>query len=385
MDFEFLSPVADFLIAHNQLLPKQSFGATVGIHTERYGIPSTENVKIALIGINEHRSADVRWRQSADLSRVRYHLYRLFAGNWSSKAVDLGNINAGATLEDTYFAVKTLSARLIDQDVIPVFFGGGQDLTFPLYRAYDDSAQMVNIVSVDSKFDFGDAEQLISSHSYMSKIIMEKPNNLNHYTNLGFQTFFNAQEEIDLMERLFFDAFRLGEVTRDPKIAEPVMRSADLVSFDLSSVRASDAGMAKGLSPTGFGGMELCALARYAGISDRVSSVGFFEFQDNETYAQLLAQTLWYFIEGVNFRLDEYPRRSVEGYTKYSVLVDYQELTFYKSPKSQRWWVQAPLIAASNNNSRTSALLPCTHQDYLDACNNQMPQRWWKAYRKAMS
>ena len=67
---------------------------------------------------------------------------------------------------------------------------------------------MINIVSIDSRFDFGMDDELISSHSYMSKIITEKPNNLFNFSNLGFQSYYNAQEEKDLMERLFFDAYR---------------------------------------------------------------------------------------------------------------------------------------------------------------------------------
>ncbi len=384
MDFEFLTPVDEFLIAHNHLLPEQSFGAALQIHTAKKGIPSLKQAKIALIGVNEQRNASIRLKQPADLNRVRYHLYRLFTGNWNTTIADLGNINDGATVEDTYFAVKKLSEYLINEDIIPVFFGGSQDLTYPIYRSYDPFGHMVNITSVDRKFDFGDAEQLISSHSYMSKIILEKPNNLNHFVNIGFQTFSNAQEEIDLMEKLFFEYHRLGALLQDVKIAEPSMRQAHLASFDMSTVRAADGGMASGLSPTGIGAMELCALARYAGISDQLSAVGFFEFQDNELFAQLVAQCMWYFIEGVNCRFNEYPKESSDAYTKYTVLVEDQEIVFFKSPSSQRWWMQSPIISNLNNNSISGALLPCAHQDYVDACNAQMPQRWWRVYKKTL-
>jgi hypothetical protein len=26
--------------------------------------------------------------------------------------------------------------------------------------------------------------------------------------------------------------------------------------------------------------------------------------------------------------------------------------------------------------------LPCMHDDYLAACNGEVPERWWKAQRK---
>jgi hypothetical protein len=69
---------------------------------------------------------------------------------------------------------------------------------------------MVNLVAIDSKFDFG--KKMISYQlSYLTKIIIDEPNNLFNYCNVGYQTYYNSQEEIDLIEKLFFDAYRLGD------------------------------------------------------------------------------------------------------------------------------------------------------------------------------
>ena len=61
----------------------------------------------------------------------------------------------------------------------------------------------------------------------MNDIITKNPSKLNNFTNLGYQTYLIAQEELDLMDKLFFDSFRLGEVLNDLKITEPVFREAD--------------------------------------------------------------------------------------------------------------------------------------------------------------
>jgi hypothetical protein len=75
-----------------------------------------------------------------------------------------------------------------------------------IYRAYDDLEQMVNLV-LYNKFDLERGRG--SASSYLTKIIVEEPNNLFNYCNIGYQTYFNSQEEIDLIEKLFFDAYRL--------------------------------------------------------------------------------------------------------------------------------------------------------------------------------
>src|SRR5699024_3445462 len=131
--------------------------------------------------------------------------------------------------------------------------------------AYDHLDQMVNIVNVDARFDLGNIEAPIRNYSFMGKIVVDKPYNLSNYTSIGYQTYFNSQDEIDLMEKLFFDACRFGEVTANIGMVEPLMRDADLVGIDLGSVSAAALGNPHVPSPNGFDGKEFCALARYAG------------------------------------------------------------------------------------------------------------------------
>ena len=382
MDFEFLSPVENVVLAHNQLLPKQSFGKNISIHSEKEGIPDLDEVKIAIVGVDETRNASIKSKEKLNISDIRVELYKLFLGNWNTKIVDLGDIKPGETVNDTYFALTKLVEMLVSKNIIPIIIGGSQDLCYSIYRGFDKLSQMVNMVSVDSRFDFGIANELISSQSYMSKIIVDKPNNLFNFSNIGYQTYYNAQEEIDLMEKLFFDAYRLGEVINDVTIVEPVMRDADIVSIDMASVKGSELGNVPYASPNGFDGREICAIARYAGISDRVSVFGMFECHNTFQFSQLIAQIMWYFIEGINFRKKDYPFTKDEDYDKYIVPIDGEELYFYKSNISGRWWMEMPQIKKINNKLKRHALLPCVHQDYVDACNNLIPERWWKALKK---
>jgi hypothetical protein len=61
-------------------------------------------------------------------------------------------------------------------------------LTFALYRSFDELEQMVNLVSIDSKFDFGKENDRVSASSYLTKIIIDEPNNLFN-CNIGYQTY----------------------------------------------------------------------------------------------------------------------------------------------------------------------------------------------------
>jgi len=379
MVFDFLQPISNSIEEYIATLSNQTLGKKVVFHTQT-DFPVLDNVAIAIITVNEFRGSE---KDNDDFSfdYFRKQFYSLFPGNWNASIVDLGTIEAGASIEDTYFVVKSLVAELIKKRIIPVVIGGSQDLTYSMYRGYDNLDQMVNLVSVDNQFDFS-KENKLDSESYLSKIIVEEPNNLFNFSNLGFQTYFNSQEEIDLIEKLYFEAYRLGEVSNNIVVAEPVFRDADLVSVDMHSVQSSYSGNFDVFNPNGFTGKEICALSRYAGISDKVTSFGIFNFNPNGNEVVLTAQMLWYFIEGFCFRSNEYPFGTKENYIKYIVPIEEEELIFYKSNKTARWWIEIPFLTNVNNKLKRNTLFPCTHEDYLAACEQEIPERWWKAQRR---
>ncbi|WP_136668475.1 formimidoylglutamase [Flavobacterium sp. H122] len=378
MVFDFFRPIDTDLLIDIQSFSAQTLGKRTVFNTE-HEFPKLEGAKIAVIGVLENRGAG-KSNDSNDLTSVRKEFYSLFPGNWNAQIIDLGDIVAGENIEDTYYVLKNAVAHLIKNNIIPIVIGGSQDLTYAMYRAYDQLEQMVNLVSVDSRFDFA-RENGTLAESYLTKIIVDEPNNLFNFSNIGYQTYYNPQEEIDLIEKLYFDAYRLGEVTSNQTVSEPVFRDADLVSIDMLSVCASSSGNFSDFVPNGFSGKEICSFARYAGISDKVTSFGIFNHNYSDAEASLIAQVMWYFIEGFHYRSNEYPFGTKENYIKYIVTLE-DELIFYKSDKTERWWIEIPFLSNSHNKLKKAALLPCTNQDYLEACAGSVPERWWKAQRR---
>jgi len=384
MNIDFLLPIEEGVIADTMLQPDSVIGKNIQIYTRQNGFPDLDDVSIAIFGVKEGRRTVGNDGCGEDLTNIRREFYKLFPGNWSAEIVDIGDVEKGNKVEDTYFAVSKISESLLKKNIIPVILGGGQDVTYAAYRAYDNLEQTVNLVAVDSRFDIGNIEDELTSTSFLSKIIMESPNNLFNYSNIGYQTYYNSQEEIELLQKLYFDAFRLGEV-RNMELIEPIMRDADIVSIDIGSVKQSDAPANGNASPNGFYGEEICAVARYAGISDKVTSFGVYEYNCRldlqKQTASLIAQMIWYFIEGFNFRAKDYPFTTKESYQKFSVLLeDDDPINFYKSDKSGRWWMEINLI--TDNKYKRHTLIPCAYQDYVKALEQKTPERWFKAQQK---
>jgi arginase family enzyme len=380
MEFDFLEPIDNEILELIQGFTSQQLGSKIVFHTKEQ-FPDLNKINVAIIGVLENRGSD-KGTTDGDLLAIRKELYGMFPGNWDASIADLGDILSGNSTADTYFALRKTLSTLIKNKIIPIVIGGSQDLTYALYRAFDELEQMVNLVSIDSKFDFGKEGEAVLASSYLTKIIIDEPNNLFNYCNIGYQTYYNSQEEIDLIEKLFFDAYRLGEVSNNIAIAEPVFRDADIVSLDLNSVKSSDSGNFLDFAPNGFNGKEICSLSRYAGISDKVSLFGIFNHNNSVQEAVLIAQIIWYFIEGFHYRSQEYPFGSRENYLKYIVPLEEEDLVFYKSDKTDRWWIEIPFISNGNNKLKRNTLLPCSYDEYLGACNQELPERWWKAQRK---
>jgi len=384
MDYSFLSPVQDRIVDQLELLHSQVIGQTLRIHTTA-SEPNLEGVKMVIVGVLESRNSVNSIGEEFQIIEIRKAFYKLFPGNWFHDMADLGDIQKGESVEDTYFALTQVVSSLIKENIIPIIIGGSQDLTYANYRAYDKISSMINIVNIDKSFDLGDSSKPITNESYLGKIILEQPYNLFNYTALGFQTYFNSQEEIDLMEKLYFESYRLGAIIPKISVVEPVLRDADLVTLDINAVKSSEVSAKQKHSPNGFDGREVCAISRYAGISNKVTSFGIYEYNpslDDEATAMLVAQIIWYFIEGVNCRVKDDDFKDSSSYLKFTVLVESEELVFFKSKKTGRWWIEIPFLEYSNTKLKQHPLLACTHEDYVSATKGVIPERWYKAYKK---
>ncbi len=367
-------------------------GRHIRIHSQDEGFPLLENAGLAIIGVEEDRNAPGNEGCALAPDYVRKYLYRLFQGSSKTQIADLGNIRAGDRVTDTYFALKTVVSTLLEKNILPVIIGGSQDLTYANYQAYESLGQIINIVSVDSGFDIGlKKEEDITHRNYLSKILTQKPNYLFNYTNIGYQTYFVDQDAIELMDKLYFDATRLGGVRQNLAGTEPVVRNADLLSFDISAIRQSDAPANPNASPNGFYGEEACQIVRYAGLSDKLSSIGFYElnpaFDNGEQTAHLVAQMIWYFIDGFARRRNDFPDKHIKDssdFIKYvaSIREFQNKINFYKSKKSDRWWMEVPCPPSLQMKYDRHFLVPCSYSDYQEACQNEIPEKWWQVYQK---
>lgn len=381
----FFAPISSDVIPE---LKEKTLGRSIRKYLKEGSFPELTGMHLAIIGVEEDRRAVNNEGSGKAADAVRPYLYNLYKGKYGARIVDLGNIKAGHSVKDSYFALRSACHELIKNKIIPVVIGGGQDLTFPMYQAFEKIEPTVNLVNVDSRFDIGGPDSEFNSSAYLGRIILHQPNILFNYSNIGYQTYFVPQKEIDLFTKLYFDAYRLGEVRENMQEVEPIVRHADLLSFDISSIRMSDAPGSGLASPNGFYGEEACMITRYAGLSDKLGAIGFFEINPdldrNGQTVHLVAQMIWYFIDGYYKRYKDFPFRRKSDYLKYRVSIkDHKnEIIFYKSKRSDRWWMEVPYPSQRKMKFERQCLVPCSYKDYLDATKEEVPDRWWQTFQK---
>lgn len=370
---------------NKELWGKNTVGSSMCSYDQEFS-----QFQIALLGVQETRGAIVPYDAGNSVVKIREEFYGMFNHFPNVELLDLGDVKAGNTIEDTYFALSTIVAELVKKQVIPIVIGGSQDLTYAMYKAYEALEQSVNMLAVDPKIDIGIIAEEVNDANYINHIVMHQPNYLFNFSSLGYQSYYTDDELIALMSKLNFDTYRLGQLKSDIELAEPVLRNTDVLSVDIGAIKSSDAPGSSTLSPNGFDGEDICRIFRYAGLSDKLTALGIYnyisEVDNRQITAKLIAQMLWYFLDGFNSRLMDYPVASKSSYTKYHVHEENEklDLVFYKSPKSGRWWIEVPHPEDAGSKHVRHLLMPCSYNDYRAATEGKVPERWWQTYHKLL-
>ena len=377
----YFNPVDKDIIDFKKQLNQNQLGFSIKCY-DTVSFPDIDHADIALIVVPENRGSIKKLAKSSYVE-FRKSFYSLFRGNWNFRIIDFGNLKSGDEIKDTYFALTDIISNLLSQSVFPVVLGATSDLIYPMYLGYESFGKGVNLLSVDAKFDLIDTDfSEISSTNYLGYILKKEPNHLSHFTNLGYQSYLCQNDESHLLEKMLFESCRLGILRQNIKEAEPYLRNADIVGVDLSSIKQADAPGTTSPSPNGLESHHICAITRYIGMSDRVSSYGIFEFdhlKDNSSQtSSLISQMIWYFLEGFSLRTNDYPSSKTinMNYQKYLIPVKDSDLqfVFYKSKNSGRWWVSSSMEFDEDTNYKEK-IVPCSYEDYLNTISGDIPTR----------
>jgi len=381
---DYFNPVSIEAPIFEHLTGQAGFPHNIYVHTDNSPLGDITKYKIAILGVPEGRNSP----NSGSLKgpdAVRGELYRLAKIPGKSKIIDLGNMKQGVTFNDTIAGLTDILTWLTDQGIFPVIIGGSSALVPAIDRTLSLTKTKYILTAVDPRIDFHNDRKEADSFTWLNTILNNHKSTFSHYINIGYQTYLNDQQVINRFLKRRSELIRIGDVRQAIYLTEPLFRDSDVAVFDISAVRQSDAPGTLTPSPNGFYGEEICLLSRYAGISDNLKVFGLFdvnpEFDIRSQTAALGAQILWFFLEGFSQKQYETPVLSSSNsgrFIRYHVRVTDLEddLIFVKSSLTDRWWMELP---AGKDQNRYVA---CSHEDYIKANRNEVPDRWVKAMER---
>jgi formiminoglutamase len=367
-------------------LPKNAWGNSISIHKNR--LPAWKRKHLAIIGIPEERGALQKQESGKGIALIRRKLYQLQKGNGIYQIVDLGNLRLGMSLEDTLQRIALVCENLLEHHVLPILIGGSQDLNIGQWNAYQNHPKLINFLNVDATVDMQDETSATPTHhNHLHYILHQKEHNIFNYSHLGYQTYFNSPDILYQLQKWHYDIYNVGKMREDFNEIEPVVRNADLMSFDISAIKMNDAPGNNQAPILGLTAEEACQICWFAGLSEKLSSVGFYEYcpelDVREKTASLIALMIWYFVEGFynRVKLNSFNSNAFIQYVV-SKLDNSGTMTFYKHKVSQKWWLEVPY---PNNVSinQEKMIIPCSYKDYHKALNeSEVPDRWINTYSK---
>jgi len=369
---DFLEPISLHEINEdNAYTDGQMAKHIMGYETE---LPDITDADIVFVGVKETRGNGAFDSSVNAADCIRKQLYKLHYWHTDVNIVDIGNIKTGASLNDSYAAIKTVLAELFRMKKTVVLLGGSHDITLAQYYAYKELQQVVEATCIDATIDLK-GESPLRSENFLMELLTSEPNLVKHYNHIGFQSYFVHPRMLETMNKLHFDCFRVGASKESMEEMEPVLRNTHLLSFDISAIKYSDSPASR-QSPNGFSGEEACTLARYAGMSNNINSFGIYGYlphQDvHDLSARQIAQMLWYFIDGKSRSKHEATMDDRHSFNEYHTRFTEVEAVFLQSKKTGRWWMQLP----------DKKFIACSYNDYVHASHNEIPERWLRAQER---
>jgi formiminoglutamase len=376
----FFQPVAPDIFEN--ATDKDALFHHLSIHHQVF--PDWQYAQIALFGVTEERGTLTNIGTSQAPAAVRQALYRLKKSSGNAQIVDLGDLRPGQTLEDTYRRLQEIVQLLLTFNVLPVILGGSHDLILGQYWGYEGLESEVCLLNIDAYADMESPFSSPLSQNYVHTLLLHEPDYLFNYTLMGFQSYLVNPDAVKALEKMNQKTLRLGQMRDSWQETEPLVREANLVAFDVSALKKTEAPGNASAPVFGLTGEEACQLCWYAGLSERLTSIGFYEYnplldKDFQT-ASVLAVMIWYVLEGFSQRPHESAFES-QNYTRFAVQLAGQaveEIVFFKDTLIDKWWLEL----RHPRHTHRRWMLPCSYEDYQTAAGGELPYRWVLAYGK---
>jgi formiminoglutamase len=206
---DYLDPVSTREISNDEEYKDGQVGKFIQVYEEEF--PDLLQSDLVLVGCREERGARRARTLLNGPDMIRRQFYQLYHWHNDIRLVDIGNIKPGATLTDTYAALRTVMNELIGLGKTVIILGGSHDLTLAQYQSYVSRKKLIELTCVDALIDI-QLDSTLKSENFLMELLTDEPNFIHHYNHIGFQSYHVHPRMLETMDKLRFDCFRVGKV-----------------------------------------------------------------------------------------------------------------------------------------------------------------------------
>jgi formiminoglutamase len=254
---------------------------------------------------------------------IRHWLYRLTPRDLASGAdlgalrpLDLGDVRAGADLEQAQRHLGEVVGAVLSAGAVPVVLGGGHETAYGHYLGYLAAGKAPGVINLDAHLDVRPLREGRGHSGSPFRQMLEHPRAPlpgERYVCLGAQPFATARAHLAYLRDRGGEVVWRAEV--EGRLGEHFLRRRErlaaggcpvYVSLDADVVRAADVPGVSAPNPLGLGGAEVAECLRLAGASGGVASLDLAEvnpaLDPGGLSARWAALALWHFLAGLALR-----------------------------------------------------------------------------------
>lgn len=313
---------------------------------------------IALLFVSDYRGTGAG-AEMADFSNLRKQLYRLSGLDFQLPLFDFGDLVSGKTIKDTHYILQEILSACHYKGTIPVVIGGSADLSFSLFSSLNFHQKNINFTQISNIVSISNDGEEVTEKNFLSRIFSSKNFSIKNYHHLGYQKHLNELDSVKLIREVDFDIVRLADMMNTTVKTEPYFRKSDLITVNCDAVESFGRPFSVHPQVNGLNRREICAYLKEAGLSENLKSVGIFNFNAETADTlnhQLLAQMIWYLIEGINIQKSHPKERSFETFW---LIIDDSEYAFKRDSFSGLWYF--------GSDDDINQCHPCSQDDYNSA------------------
>lgn len=312
---------------------------------------------IVLLYVSDCRGAKFE-AESQNFFGIRKKIAQLSNGDFNLEICDLGDLISGKTTQDTQYILQEVLAICFNKKTIPIIIGGSVDLSYAMFSALDFYEKNIRYTHITNTISLSNDGDDVSEKNYLSKILSTKDFTISEFNFLGIQRHLLNPETSKLLKEVDFEVVPLATMMDNTSKTEPYFRRADLVTVNCDAIETFDGAFSLRPQVNGLNKREICAYMKEIGLSQNLKSVGIFNYNiydANPLHEQLLAQMIWYLLEGIHIQKSHPKERQTETFV---IALDSENYTFQRDVFADLWYFGTGEIATC---------MPCTKEDFEQA------------------